>query len=449
MTTTTPNMGLVLPDPGSTIGPTWASLLNAALEAIDEHTHTSGSGVQVSVAGLLINANLPMNDYSLTEVGSVDLTNLSVDLSSGTARLYAYNGELYYRDDDGTNVRITLNGAVDAGATGAITGLTSPGSADYSTITETFTWTADTGEAAKMAVGDILLYRYGEVSPNPITIRSPASLASAYTIEMPAAVPAATHPVVMSSSGVLSVPATLGMPAGSASAPAYSFSSDTNTGLYSVGADQLGVATGGTLRLTLSTTALTSTVPYYGSAGSDSAPSITFSGDTNTGLYSASADTIGFTANGSQIGTWSGSALRGVVGTVSSPGFSFVSDTNTGMYGASADNLGFATGGSQRLNLNSTGAQITGSLNINSGGAFKVTRYSGTVTTSGATLNPGATVYAAYGIYNNGGGVLPIAANSSAAGAASVYFTTASNLTSVVIDSSSGSWDYQVVVIHA
>ena len=48
--------------------------------------------------------------------------------------------------------------------------------------------------------------------------------------------------------------------AGTASAPAYSWSSDTNTGMWRVTADQLGFATGGANRLTISSTAITSQV---------------------------------------------------------------------------------------------------------------------------------------------------------------------------------------------
>ena len=44
---------------------------------------------------------------------------------------------------------------------------------------------------------------------------------------------------------------------GSATVPAFTFASDTNTGIYSLGADQLGISVGGALRLTVSTTAIT------------------------------------------------------------------------------------------------------------------------------------------------------------------------------------------------
>jgi hypothetical protein len=47
----------------------------------------------------------------------------------------------------------------------------------------------------------------------------------------------------------ISSPGISGVPVGSASAPAFSFTGDTNTGIYSPGADQVAVATNGTGRL--------------------------------------------------------------------------------------------------------------------------------------------------------------------------------------------------------
>jgi hypothetical protein len=87
-------------------------------------------------------------------------------------------------------------------------------------------------------------------------------------------------------------------PSGTAGAPSVTFSGDSNTGLYNVGADTLGVATGGTNRLTLSTSSFTSTVPTLAPSGSAAAPSYSFSGDTNAGIYSVGADQIGIATNG-------------------------------------------------------------------------------------------------------------------------------------------------------
>ena len=65
-TTTTTNMGLVLPTPGQRLGPTWASDLNAALTLVDSHDHTSGKGVTLGVASFTIDADVNYNNnYAL------------------------------------------------------------------------------------------------------------------------------------------------------------------------------------------------------------------------------------------------------------------------------------------------------------------------------------------------------------------------------------------------
>lgn len=93
--------------------------------------------------------------------------------------------------------------------------------------------------------------------------------------------------------------------AGSAAAPVYSFGGDPNTGVYNIGADQLGISTGGTLRLTTSTTAFTGTLPWLGQNGTVGAPALSFSGDTDTGIYNIGANSLGISAGGTLIGTFS------------------------------------------------------------------------------------------------------------------------------------------------
>jgi len=193
--------------------------------------------------------------------------------------------------------------------------------------------------------------------------------------------------------------------AGTALAPAYSYSTDSNTGTYSVGADDWGVATGGTLRFDISTTAITSTLPFLGANGSALAPQYSFSGDSNTGTYNVGADdwgvttggtlrldintsrvlstlqyiapdgsassvsygfsgtsglgvyksssgSIGFTAASTQFAQIGTNAIFGPDGTVSVPGCSFLADTDTGMYRQGANFIGFAAGGSTIVGIN-------------------------------------------------------------------------------------------------
>lgn len=84
---------------------------------------------------------------------------------------------------------------------------------------------------------------------------------------------------------------------GSAGAPSYAFA-ESSTGIYWIGTGSLGITTSGTLRLTIASTAITSTIPYLAPAGSVSAPSITFAGNTNTGMYSTATNNIDFATNG-------------------------------------------------------------------------------------------------------------------------------------------------------
>jgi hypothetical protein len=116
---------------------------------------------------------------------------------------------------------------------------------------------------------------------------------------------------------------------GSASSPSYTFASDTDTGMYLSGVDAIGFSTDGTLRLEIEsdgTLNVAGTTDYetliladddipnkkyvddYADTvaasthlvpdGSASAPSYSFTNDTDTGIYLSASDTIGFAANG-------------------------------------------------------------------------------------------------------------------------------------------------------
>jgi ethanolamine utilization microcompartment shell protein EutS len=89
-------------------------------------------------------------------------------------------------------------------------------------------------------------------------------------------------------------------PAGSAALPSVSFLGDPNTGLYSPGADQVAISTNGTGRLTVGTTAVSSTLAVDHPLGAVGTPSITFTGDLNTGFWSPAADTLAASTGGSE-----------------------------------------------------------------------------------------------------------------------------------------------------
>lgn len=92
----------------------------------------------------------------------------------------------------------------------------------------------------------------------------------------------------------------LAVTAGTAALPGIAVSGDLNTGLVSPGADQLAITTGGTSRLAVSTTAVSSTLAVDHPLGAVGTPSITFTGDLNTGFWSPAADTLAASTAGTE-----------------------------------------------------------------------------------------------------------------------------------------------------
>lgn len=122
MTTTTPNMNLVKPDVLSTPAPTWASLLNAVIDAIDSHDHSPGKGVKITPSGLNISSDLSIGSNNLTAIRTTRFNNLSswTPGASDLACFYVLNNEIYFRDGVGNNVKITDNGSLNITITSLI-----------------------------------------------------------------------------------------------------------------------------------------------------------------------------------------------------------------------------------------------------------------------------------------------------------------------------------------
>ncbi len=88
-------------------------------------------------------------------------------------------------------------------------------------------------------------------------------------------------------------------PAGTVALPSHTFSGDTNTGLYWVAADSIGVSTGGTQRFAVNNGGVAVTSgQLYVTDGTVGAPGITFNSDSNTGIYRSGADTMRLVTNG-------------------------------------------------------------------------------------------------------------------------------------------------------
>jgi hypothetical protein len=78
----------------------------------------------------------------------------------------------------------------------------------------------------------------------------------------------------------------------SLTSPPLAFDGDGNTGLAHPAADTASVVTAGGERIRVTTTAVESMVPVLVPVGSAGAPSITFTGDTDTGFFRPGADSI-------------------------------------------------------------------------------------------------------------------------------------------------------------
>ena len=100
----------------------------------------------------------------------------------------------------------------------------------------------------------------------------------------------------------------------------------------------------------------TLTAPIILGAGTVSAPSVTTTGDTNTGIFFPAADTIAFAEGGAEaMRINSDSQIVTTAGTASLPAITTTGDVNTGIYFPGADRIGFAEGGAQTGEFDASG----------------------------------------------------------------------------------------------
>ena len=189
----TPNMSLIVPEVLVTTGPTYATQVNTALDVIDAHDHSPGSGVRITPSGLNINADLPFNQFSATNLKSVSLS-AQVSASIGNGAVYRVADDLFYKRGDGTVVQITTAAGVNVSGVGGITGLVAPASATYTALSFTFGWFSDASTFAKTATGDLQVYsRAGSVGTvQAVTLKADVTT-SAYDFNFPVAAPSANQ----------------------------------------------------------------------------------------------------------------------------------------------------------------------------------------------------------------------------------------------------------------
>lgn len=204
--TVTPYMGLQLPIPGTTTGPTWATMLNTALAAVDGHNHSPGYGAQIPTSGLALNADLPFNNYNLTLVRAARFKDAGGSLTGAAdlGELYVGNGNLYYNNGSGQAIQITSGAGLNAASIGGIGGdyTTSGASVFYTSSANYYTFQGTTsGSHGGIASGELSLY-LATGTPN-ITLTPPPGLLSTYTLTLPLTLPVSTQIVTIDATGAI------------------------------------------------------------------------------------------------------------------------------------------------------------------------------------------------------------------------------------------------------
>lgn len=141
---------------------------------------------------------------------------------------------------------------------------------------------------------------------------------------------------------------------GTAALPFYTFDSDNDSGMFRAGANDVRISVGGVANLQILTAQVAALVPYTTADGAVGAPAFSFFNDPNTGLYRIGADDLGISAAGTLIAEFVGGSgvgarfpiaiglFDGVVGT---PGMTFTSDSDTGLYRSGTNAFVAAAGG--------------------------------------------------------------------------------------------------------
>ena len=160
--------------------------------------------------------------------------------------------------------------------------------------------------------------------------------------------------------------------------PSVTFVGDNNSGLYRIGADNIGLSTNGVKQLDIGTSSITSTQKVIIPQGATATPSICFSTSTGSGLYNPTGNALGITTNGDDrlhihntyIEPFH--PIRNMDGSVSAPSMTFKNDTKTGIYMPSANNINMTLGGNDYLELSTSfGLRLNQTTGMTNAGNYR------------------------------------------------------------------------------
>lgn len=174
-------------------------------------------------------------------------------------------------------------------------------------------------------------------------------------------------------------------PLGTVNSGAFVHSASIGTGMYFPSTTSVALSAVTTEALRCTTSEVEAKLPIWAPDGSLAQPSYVFQGNTDTGMYLASPNFIGFGANGSQILTMDASngvsmyngGILNTNGTEAAPTYAFFNDADTGLFLAASNTIGFSAAGSEVAAIDPNWFEITGGMGIrNRDGTAAVPSYS-------------------------------------------------------------------------
>lgn len=166
-------------------------------------------------------------------------------------------------------------------------------------------------------------------------------------------------------SGAWAFTAPVTVPVGSPSAPSIAFAGDSNTGMYSEGANVINFATEGVERLSITGSEVAVQAPIWVPVGSAAAPTYTFGGEANTGIYRTSGGgAVSVATSGVDRLTIGTTRILPTVpvqaadGSYTAPTYSFDSDSDTGFYRSNGGEVSYASDGAKAVTFNVSGLSL-------------------------------------------------------------------------------------------
>jgi hypothetical protein len=201
-------MSLPIPVVGVDAGPDYALNIDNCLSILDSHDHSNGKGIQITPAGLNLNADLTFNKNNAVTLRSVRFSPQSSSFSSAAdvGCLYELGVDLYYIDGNGNSIRLTQSGSI-VGTSGSIGNLVAPASVTFISGTSTYVFQSNVNVPGNLD-GAAITLRNLTASSNGVTIQPVSSLASNYTITLPQP-PSVISIMAMDSSGAITAPYTV------------------------------------------------------------------------------------------------------------------------------------------------------------------------------------------------------------------------------------------------